>query len=303
MTGNRINYLLLLLDSVVFYIAYPKWFSWFILLIMLLAPWFSLLLSLRAMFSTKLTLTVPEEVSCGDYAAVSLRLKGPVPFPPAVCRLRVTKPNTGETWKLRDGKALPTLYCGTLVIQPYSVKICDYLGLFGRKIRNLPAHTVRILPEPFPGKIPVPLSNHPAASWRPKRAGMDADNYEIRPYRPGDPLPRIHWKLSEKTDRLMFREAMEPEHGQIVLPMDITGTPEELDFSFASLLWESQWLLEKQIVFDIRAQSGRGTEQWIIRNDADLKRCMNALLSAPAIPVDKKSDTGRKKRDREERNG
>ena len=37
----------------------------------------------------------------------------------------------------------------------------------------------------------------------------------IREYVPGDPVRNIHWKLSEKTDKLLVKGARQPYHGSV----------------------------------------------------------------------------------------
>ena len=82
----------------------------------------------------------------------------------------------------------------------------------------------------------------------------------------------------------MLREPMEPERGLMLLTMDLSGTASELDLKFGRLLWLGNWLMENRIGFDICALTGNGIESWTIRDEWDLKKCMEALLCSPFAP-------------------
>ena len=60
------------------------------------------------------------------------------------------------------------------------------------------------------------------------RAGPGED-YDLRDYRPGDPMRSIHWKLSSKWDELIVRERAEAFVPLPLLTLDRFGPPEVLD--------------------------------------------------------------------------
>lgn len=143
--------------------------------------------------------------------------------------------------------------------------------------------TILVLPEPVNMEVPPDLTRYLAQRWRPKPGGGYAENHEIRQFHPGDNLNQIHWKLSAKVGDLMLREPMEPERGLMLLTMDLCGTASELDLKFGRMLWLGNWLLERGITFDIRVLTGNGIESWTIRDEWDMKRCMETLLCAPFV--------------------
>ena len=60
-----------------------------------------------------------------------------------------------------------------------------------------------------------------------KKAAACAENepdVTVREYRPGDPVRRIHWKLSAKTDRLLIRESMPEKEEAPVRAPESAGT-------------------------------------------------------------------------------
>ncbi len=284
MADRRILYLTAVMGSLAFFIAYQKWFSWIVLLAVLLLPWFSLLMSLVPMFRTKLKLKAPEKVQRGSTAKIRLAVNCPGIRPPFRCRIRVTHILTGESRILRHGEPLPTEHCGGLLIQPERAKVSDYLGLFSRKLKKLPTAVVRVMPSDVKMTVPPDLTRHLARAWKPKQGGGYAENHEIRPYRPGDSLNLVHWKLSAKVDSLMLREPMEPDQGLMLLTMDLCGTPEELDRKMGRLLWLGKWLLDQEIYFAAAVLTLSGLESWTIRKESDLTDCVDRLLCARTSP-------------------
>ena len=284
MAGRRFIYTLSLAGCVVFYGAYQKWFSWIVLLAMLLLPWFSLLLSLRAMLSMKPKLNLPERIRQGTDADVRLDLRCHGIRPPFRCKIRLIKPNTGENRIVREGQPLPTEHIGGLILRTERAGIFDYLGLFRRSLRKSPACIVRVMPATAELPIPEEITRVLARAWKPKHGGGYAENHEIRPYQPGDALNLVHWKLSEKADELMLREPMEPDQGMMLLTMDMNGSPDELDRKFSRLLCYGNYLLTHGVVFRVLTLTGNGLESWFIREPSELNACVDALLCAPFAP-------------------
>ena len=61
----------------------------------------------------------------------------------------------------------------------------------------------------------------------------------------------IHWKLSAKTDKLIVREAQEPDRGQVLLTFDLSGSRQQLDETFDTLFWLSRWLLAHEVAHSV----------------------------------------------------
>lgn len=267
--------------SLVFYGLNQEWFSWVLLQAVVLFPLLSLLLSIPAMVSVKMKLELPQRLRMGSTQQMTVTVASKLPAPPNSCRLRVTNPMTGERWILKANANVPTDHCGKLQLQLYKPGVCDYLGLFRRRLRRTVGQTVYVLPKPVKMKLPPELSKHLQPRWRPKPGGGFAENYEIRQFHPGDNLNKIHWKLSAKVDELMLREPMEPARGLMLLTMDLSGTASELDGKLGRLLWLSRWLLDHEVTFDIRVLTANGVESWTVREEYDISKCIEALLGTP----------------------
>lgn len=221
----------------------------------------------------------------GSAETIQVKVSSRNPQPPHKSRIRITKPLTGEHWILKPGDPLSTEHCGGLQAELHKPRVCDYLGLFSFRIRKITAQTILVLPKPVTMDVPPDLSRYLAQRWHPKPGGGYAENHEIRQFHPGDNLNQIHWKLSAKVGDLMLREPMEPERGRMLVTMDLRGTASELDNKLGRLLWLSNWLLEQGITFDVQVLTGNGIKNWTIRDEWDLKKCIEVLLCAPFAPA------------------
>lgn len=281
MVKRRILYCLALIGSLIFYGAYQEWFSWILLQVMLYFPWLSLLLSIGAIFRFKMEPSAARKIPIGSTEMVQLKVASRHPILPHKSKIRIVKPITGESWILKPGEKLPTDHCGGLQAELHKPKVCDYLGVFRFRVRKTTGQTFLVMPEPLNIEVPPDLTRYLAQRWRPKPGGGYAENHEIRQFHPGDNLNQIHWKLSAKVGDLMLREPMEPERGLMLLTMDLSGSSTELDIKFGELLWLGNWLLERGITFDIRVLTGNGIENWLIRDECNLGKCIESLLCSP----------------------
>jgi uncharacterized protein (DUF58 family) len=280
MAKQRIIYFLALVGCVVFYMAYQLWFSWVLLQVIVLVPLLSLLLSLAAIFTLRMNLELEPVMPMGRAERMQLNVSSKLPLPPYKCKVRITKPLTGENWRLKPDAEFPADHCGKYYVELYKPRTCDYLGLFRFKVRKAARQIVLVWPNPVEVEIPPELNRHLMQHWQPKPGGF-AENYEIRQFHPGDNLNRIHWKLSAKVDDLMLREPIEPVRGLILLTMDLNGTATELDIKLGRLLWLGRWLLEREVTFDLRVLTANGIEGWTIRDEEKLDKCIKKLFSKP----------------------
>ena len=108
MTGRRLLYLTVLLICTGFDIAYGQWLSGLILTTVLALPWFSLLVSLPAMVTSRASIRCPGHVPVGCDAEVRWNGHSRFPLPVLEGKLLVRSSITGETMKLRSGDLLPT---------------------------------------------------------------------------------------------------------------------------------------------------------------------------------------------------
>lgn len=284
MVIRRIVYTVALLGCVVFYWAYREWLSWFLLMLLLLLPWFSLLVSLPAMLTCRAEVTCAQAVERGAETALIWQGRSPFPLPSLTGKLTVQNRLCGITKRLRSGEDLPTEHCGLLQIDLRRPRCHDYLGLFSLPIRRRSQATVLVRPVPLaPAEVPD-MSRYQVNMWRPKPGGGFSENHELRLYRPGDSLKQVHWKLSAKTGKLIFRESMEPVRSHLLLTLNLRGTPDSIDNKLGRLLWMSCYLLDCELHHQIQCFTGTGIACYDITCPEDLHRSVDALLRAvPAL--------------------
>lgn len=295
MLRNWLVYLLGLAGALVFHIYYFGWYSWFVLVLAVALPWFSLLVSLLAMLRTRLRMDAPALLTRNEAAYVTLRAgNGFLPQPLCRFRLTITAVMTGERRSLRQSTQsqgswyvpLDTSHAGAYLCQVEKARVYDYLGLFRLPVRApAPVETV-IRPVPRePARLPN-LRHFLVRQLKPKPGGGFSEEHELRDYRPGDSMREIHWKLSVKTDRTIVREAQEPVRGLTLLTFDLRGTPGRVDATLEELLWLSQWLLDHdtphQILWIDPTDCETATAS--IEAPADLEALLSRLLRTPLRP-------------------
>lgn len=282
MAVRRSIYLLSVAGGLVFYWAYREWLSWLILVLLLALPWFSLLVSLPAMLTSRGSIRAPRAVKVGTDAEVRWNGHSRFPLPPLEGKLLVRSSITGRTMKLRSGDLLPTSHCHQLEISLHRPKCCDYLGLIGLPIRKKSTAAVLVRPRPVALENPPDMSRYQVSAWRPKPGGGFSENHELRLYRPGDNLRQVHWKLSAKTGKLIVREPMEAILNRTVLTMELRGEPELLDRKLGQLLWMSRYLLQCELPHCIHVLTGTGMVSWQVLREGDENRALDELLQLPA---------------------
>ena len=295
MVRNWLVYLLGLAGALVFHIYYFGWYSWFVLVLAVALPWFSLLVSLLAMLRTRLRMDAPALLTRNEAAYVTLRAgNGFLPQPLCRFRLTITAVMTGERRSLRQSTQsqgswyvpLDTSHAGAYLCKVEKARVYDYLGLFRLPVRApAPVETV-IRPVPRePARLPN-LRHFLVRQLKPKPGGGFSEEHELRDYRPGDSMREIHWKLSVKTDRTIVREAQEPVRGLTLLTFDLRGTPGRVDATLEELLWLSQWLLDHDTPHQILWIDPTDCETATAPIDApaDLEALLSRLLRTPLRP-------------------
>lgn len=282
MAGRRLLYLAILIGCGIFYIAYGQWLAWFLLVTVVLLPWFSLLLSLPAMLNFQVCPAGEAFLEMGDSAELWLLGSCRWPMPPFRGHLVLHRHFSGQSFRYREDLESITAHCGGITVTAQKVRICDYLGLFSMPVWKKESKTILIRPRPVPAALPENLHRHISLHWKPKHGGGFAENHELRLYHPGDSLNQVHWKLTAKTGTLILREPVEPVQGQVLLTMHLRGTPEELDRKFGRLLWLGQYLLKQEIPFELRVLTGEGVMSFSADDDAALQKAIDALLCCSA---------------------
>lgn len=116
-----------------------------------------------------------------------------------------------------------------------------------------------VLPDTFEIAVELGETNTPdmdSSEYSPVRPGSDpSELFGVRDYREGDALKRIHWKLSEKYDRTVVREASLPVARSILLLLDNAPegaiAPEKVSAAVEGLMSASESLAGQGISHEI----------------------------------------------------
>ena len=82
-------YLVVLACAVAFFALYHRWFSWYLLVLILLLIPFDVLLSLPGMFNRRISLHAPKIVMQGTEAALRIKTQSTTIFPAGPIRVRI----------------------------------------------------------------------------------------------------------------------------------------------------------------------------------------------------------------------
>ena len=258
MVHRWISYLGALGLAVLFQIFFKDYFSTFLLAAVLLLPAVSLVLSLPGMLLCAVELSPSAAlVHRGEGARFRAAVQVPGGLPLARVRLTVRCVNqlTGEEHTLRrdlwgSGASFtleaPTRHCGQLMCTVQGAAVCGLLGLLVLPVRTRGSAGLLVLPRPIVPQRPPDLAGREQQgnTLRPRPGGGPGEDYDLRDYRPGDPMKSVHWKLSSKREDLVVREVLEPVRAELYLTFDHFGPPDDVDRTLDQVAALSRLLLE-----------------------------------------------------------
>ena len=294
---RRLIYGVVLTGVLLFQITNENYLACFLLALCVALPLISLALSLPGMLKCRPELIAePSALDRGETGGWSLAVSTPE-LPLARLSLRLRRENllTGQRKTLKlalkgvsrhlpETLPAPTEHCGLLELQADKVRVYDYLGLFTLRLK--PPVPARIVCRPVPAQCrPVEVPDGKGARSSSKNASRrgPGEDYELREYRPGDPLRSVHWKLSSKWDELIVRERADAVTPLPLLTLDRFGTPEALDKLLDRVTGMSRAMLGVQRPHAVLWLDQTGEPQlYPVSDEREYAVCLLALLSQPA---------------------
>lgn len=230
MLRNKIRYLLFLACAGLLLILFNRYYIGIIFLTILVLPFvlFGLLCYCYGNIRVELVSSA-HIVNKGDKIPVTVQLSNPTIFPVACIKLYLVYRNTYSkkkfkktVWASLDCRSkasvilhITSQYAGNMEITLEGFRIYDYMKLFSLKRKIQSNVRVAVLPSYYElenyeivnNSTRIMESDH----YSPINKGDDpSEVFEIREYREGDRLQRIHWKLSIKQRQLMIKEFSDP---------------------------------------------------------------------------------------------
>ena len=198
----------------------------------------ALLCSLAAVLAVRFSLTVscqvsPDRVPRGEKALLRIIIRNKTPLPISATRITVILGDLRETHEiaLQKGQGtleiqLPARHIGEMQAGAAQIEYTDILGLFRMRIRKADAlQTLLVLPRSFDVE-PLRFRQGDEGRPTPNRAVEDLSSPEdTRAYRAGDPLKRVHWKLTARKRELVVRKFETPAPPDTLILLDCSVPP------------------------------------------------------------------------------
>lgn len=272
---------------------------------MILLPLSLLPLHLAAAKRIKLSVKLPVNIRKGQETAAEITAKNPTRIP--LCRLRCcvrflnqlngeeqvcriscgVLPKKTQTMQLAFGSA----YCGRVRVEIQRAHLYDCFGLIGVPVEADAQGACVVQPDMFPQNLailPAAARTEEAEDYSNERPGYDlSETFQIREYVPGDSQRQIHWKLSQKFDRLIVRDPSLPVIRTAAVFWERTEehpTARKTDAEAEALVSVCRSLLSQSVQFTVcwnEAESSRCIFQ-TIRDMDDLIGLLPRLFTAKA---------------------
>ncbi len=194
-----------------------------------------ILLSLHKKISVQISIPIPV-ADRGQKVRVQLRVQNRGWFPASrvririVCRqqfgaeqetffIRCAVADRGETTARAD---ISASFSGRVFLTAKEIRVSDYLGIVTLKIRAGQEAYFHVMPEIY--DVPLLVSEQTrrfagdSDTFDEKKSGDDVSEiFQIREYRGGDRIQRVHWKMSARMDELMVKEYSLPLGCPVIL--------------------------------------------------------------------------------------
>ena len=298
MLYRRLIYGVVLAAVVLFQITNENYLACFLLALCVALPLASLALSLPGMRRCRVALSArPAALDRGEAGGWSVEVDAFAGLPLSRISLRLTRENlltgqreasrlrlTGVARRLPENLPADTGHCGLLELRADRLWVCDYLGLFALPLKTPPPARMVCRPVPVqcePPDVPDGQGLRPSSKSASRRG--PGEDYELREYRPGDPMRSVHWKLSSKWDDLIVRDRADAVMPLPLLTIDRFGTPEELDRLLDRLTGMSRALLNVQRAHAVLWLDRDGAPQLhTVSDEREYAELLLALLTGPA---------------------
>ena len=274
------------------------------LILLLLVPLFGWLSAFLSRRKLTLSMSLPGTGRKGAQIRGGLRVKNSSLFVPGCvfCRIRIVNIMTGESNHLDIPLSVPARgegtasfllcsgFCGYLRAEIESVVLTDWLGFLPVRCKRTAEAKTAVLPETFTVEAMVDGAAAPDAeeeSCAPDKSGFDmSEIYQLREYVPGDATKQIHWKLSEKMDSLIFREASLPVSRSMLLYWEKNSacTPSEADAMAEVTASLAQKLSEEGYSFFLGWDEGETVHRESVENSEQLFTVLPELLKGRPKP-------------------
>lgn len=265
MLKNKFIYFSLLTAAVAFWVLYEDYLSFLLLVVVITLPFVlaGIMLWTRHCLNVKLN-ALHTVANRGEEIVLYFDVQNRSIFPIAFAKLEVTYQNQFYEEKNREtiifslqgkqqGAVIKKMYsnhCGGIVVRAETVKVYDLLKLFGWKKKVKQEETVAVLPSisTLEGSVSAEsAAMMESETYSKNESGDDpTEVFDIREYREGDRLQRIHWNLSLKQDVYMVKEFSLPNNQYVLIVAELYRDG-DMDTMLETLVSVSYFLLSRKI--------------------------------------------------------
>ena len=273
-----------------------------------LAGWLGVMLASRGI---DVQLASPTSATKGAEIAVQVSFanRSRLPVASACAEVKVRNLLTGEAATLPVAAALPpradvalpvdlsSSFCGRLECSVERVRLFELCRIFSRTISCAAERRLTVMPDLHEARLRDVYAASPLSDttvFSPYVRGSDlSETFGLREYEQGDELKRIHWKLSEKIEKMIVRDASLPLDNALMLFWDKRAASGENDVALAAdsmaevVLALMEQLARADIAFEIASNdipASRCTRTFVT-DENDIYEVIGQLLSAPVAPA------------------
>lgn len=241
-------------------------------LMLLLVPLCAIPISVYLRKHLDIHIEAPVSQRKGDDGSVRLKLYNPTIFPAmrVLCDIKVqnqlnreTQEQKVTTWVMprsykHNALRIGSEYCGRMRIWVSKVTLYDCFGIFGVSFNCDAVAHMTVQPDTFEPVIkmaPHISRSDDSESYSQERPGSDmTEIFQIREYVIGDSPRQVHWKLTNKLDKLIVRDPGLPISKDVMVFWERTGegqNPSLIDAQAEVVISLCRSLIDNGIQFTI----------------------------------------------------
>jgi len=256
MWKNRIVYIIAFTGAALFLILYPLWFSRYLMVVLLLLALFDLIISLPPVFYSQITFSASKTYEQGEAASLIFTVYNKKQFKIRYIKIKLKSTSEERVYKRRfvikseNGSRcemkIDSSHSGVTVYEAKRIWIVSCLGLFCFPVDFKMRMPVLIMPAPIKPQNLIALPQ--GTQLKPKPGGGFSDEHDLRPFRFGDPVRNIHWKVSAKLDSVIIREPLTPMSQSRLISVGRWNGRFERDLILGRLRWVSGYLSKWDLI-------------------------------------------------------
>ena len=268
MWKNRLIYVILVAYSFFFVVLYNEYTSFLVSAIVILLP-FIMMCIIRLLIHSKIEVSLSENIGYlyqQEDAKIILNIENksilPVLYGTVYIQFfyghgkRKKEQKVNICTDAKDSRKFEVIvkpeYCGLVNIKVKKVKIYDYFRIYSVSRKGFGEIQLPVWPKKAELKeeekgILLNRANLDETFSKDRPGDDPSEIFDIRTYREGDRLQRIHWKLSSKKEQILVKEFILPLVEQIVFFVSIEQkTYECIDGVIQKLVTFIEYLLEQE---------------------------------------------------------